>query len=985
MSGDHALQFSWRARFLHTRSMPQVLCPVVIGRDAELRHLEEALTEARGGFGAVAFVVGEAGIGKSRLLREAATRATDRGMTALTGRAVRGGARVPHRPLMEAVQSWTRAHGPPDDAALDPYRSALGWLIPEWKPRVSPAVSPVTMMEAVVRLLGAIAGTDGLLLCLDDLHWADADTLATLEYLADNLVTESVLCLCALRSDEPGHAGRVAEGLVSRRAASRLVLRRLGDSEVNEMINTTLPSVGNQLDQLDQLDLEALRTRAEGVPFLVEEMLSEYATLGRLSLPASFEELVRARMTGLNPSARDVIHAAAAIGRDFDWTVVAAITGLDRTSVLAALRAAIAVQLITSDGGDDARFRFRHALIQEAIAEDLLAPERTELYRRAAGALEKAFPGLSGELCQVTADLYERAGDRTEATRLLLEVARRALTSTALATAEAALWRALELAEGDRWRTMGIHRLLVEVLSLSGKTSGLKEIGDAALGFFRGKSFVGGPLQFSDLHLQIARGLATTAEWTDVDRHLERARRWAKRGEHPQQLARIQAFRAHVLISRGEIQEAEGLATRAGQTAVGFGLHEVVCEALRAESRAALFGGDPSRAAQTLERAKLIADREGLTFERAMIHLALARIDRLTTLEGGDAESARELSERIGAIALEAEIDIEVAARSLELFDLAVAAEASERAVTVCRQHGLGLLPLALVTHARVFALSIERKGMERTLEELSGTSGAEPAAVAAGEARAVFHLLRDERARALAALDAAVEATEEGFAAFPWPFHGMRALVKAVEGASVGDVEPSPVSPGVLSHAGNRGLYAAAEAVRLGREGKAREAGRSVAQARALLRPFVWRESLALRLLAEAGLADGWGEPARWAEESLRFFESAGLDRVAAACRGLLRRAGVRVSRKGGSDSEVPASLAALGVTTREADVLRLVGEGLSNAEIAERLFVSIRTVETHASRLLRKVGLKSRPQLVVFANRVQERVESQTKSTGS
>jgi DNA-binding CsgD family transcriptional regulator len=957
-----------------------VLCPVLVGRAEELRRLEEALTEARAGSGSVVFLVGEAGIGKSRLLRETATRALDLGMAVLPGRAVPGGARTPFRPLIEAVQSWTRAHGLPDDPALKAYRSALGWLIPEWMPRGSPDVPPVLMLEAVVRLLGAIAGTHGLMLSLDDLHWADADTLAIVEYLADNLGSEPVLCLCALRSDEPGHAGRLAEGLISRRAASRLVLRRLSDSEVDEMIHTALPSVD------DQIDLETLRARAEGVPFLVEEMLTAYLTAGTLSLPASFEELVRARMAVMDDDARVVIEAAAAIGRDFDWTMVAATTGLPRTSVLAALRAAIASQLIESDGltEDAPRFRFRHALIQEAILKALLPPERTELYRGAASALEKAFPGLPGELCQVTADLHERAGDRTEATRLLLEIARRALTTTALGTAEEALWRALELTEGDRWRTMGIHRLLVEVLSLSGKTSGFREIGDAALAFYRDKSFVGGPLQFSDLHLQIARGLATRGERAVVDRHLERARRWAERGEHPQQLARIVALRAHVLIDRGEIQEAEALATRAGQTAVGFGLHEVVCEALRAEGRAAFLRGDPGRAVQTLERAKLIADREGLTFERAMIHLALARIDSSTTLQGGNIESARELSERIGAVALGAEVDLEAAARSLELFDLPVAREASNRAVTVCRRYGLGLLPSALVTQARSFALSIDRLGMDRALGELSG-SEPQLAAVAGGEATAVFHLLREERARALIALDAAVDAAGRGPAAFPSSFHGMRALVKAVEGTSVAEADASPASPGVLSHAANRGLFAAAEAVGLGRRGKIREAARRVADARSLLGPFVWRESLALRLLAEAGLAEGWGEPAKWAEESLRFFESAGLERMAAACRGLLRRAGVRVSRKGRGESEVPASLAGLGITTREADVLRLVGEGLSNAQIAERLFVSIRTVETHASRLLRKAGLDSRPQLVAFANRVQERVEGQTKTTGS
>ena len=958
--------------------MPQVLCPVLIGRSDDLGKLEEAISEARAGSGGVVFVVGEAGIGKSRLLRETANRALDLGMTVLSGRAVLGGARTPFRPIIEGVQSWTRTHGVPDDPTLTPYRSALGWLIPEWIPRGSRPVSPVMIIEAVVRLLRAIAGRNGLVLSLDDLHWADADTLAIVEYLADNLGSESVLCLCALRSDEESPASRLADGLVARRAASRLALRRLRDREVDEMIRAALPTIG------EPIDLEAIRARAEGVPFLVEEMLSAYLDSGRPSLPASFHKLVRDRMARVPAEAREVIQTAAAVGRDFDWTVISPITGLDREAVLAALRAAIGVRLIQSDdGSDEARFRFRHALIQEAILDDLLPPERAELYRRAASALEEAYPGLPGELCEVAAEIHERAGDRTNASRLLLEIARRALGTTALGTAESALRRALELADGDRWRRMGVHRLLVRVLSLSGKTTGLNEIGDDALAFFHERSFVGGPLQFSDLHFQIARGLAATADRAAVDRHLDRARRWAERGEHQHQLARIDAFRAHVLLGRGGFEDAAELAARAGEVGLELGLDDVVCEALRAESELAFLRGDPGLAVRTLQRAKTVADRADLTLDRAKVHLALARIDSSTTLGGGDIAKARELSQRIGAVAIGAEVDLEVAGFRLERFELAAAADAADHAASVCRRYGLGLLPWALVTQARILAVSGDKQSVERLVAEASGT-GPEVAAVAAGEARAMAHLLREERAQAVAALDAAIESAKGGPAALVWPFHGMRMLLDVLGGATFADATRSMPSPGVLSHVANRGLLASAEAVHLARHGASGRALQLVAEAEELLGPFVWRRSLALRLLAEAALADGWGEPARWGEESLRFFESAGRERVAAACRGLLRRAGVRVSRRGRGDSTVPRSLATLGITSRELDVLSLIGDGLSNAEIAERLFVSVRTVESHASRLLRKAGLESRSQLVAFVTRMEGHVEGSTRTSG-
>jgi predicted ATPase len=369
--------------------MPQVLCPVLIGRSDEVEQLGELLAEARAGSGRLAFVLGEAGIGKSRLLRETETSARDLGMRVLTGRAVPGGTHIPFRPLAEAVQSWTRVQGVPDDPALKPHRSALGWLIPEWRPKGRVGASPVMMLEAVVRLLRAMAENVGLLLSLDDLHWADADTLSIVEYLADNLGSASVLCLCAVRSDERGPAGLLAERLAARRAASRIALHRLGDGDVDEMILTALPSLA------DAEGLGAVRARAEGVPFLVEEMLSAYLSSGTLALPASYRELVRARMAVLGAESRGVVQAAAAIGRDFDWTVVAAITGLGRDAVLMALRAAIASQLIgSSAAADDARFSFRHALIREAILEDLLPPERTELFLRVAGAWRRCSRGF---------------------------------------------------------------------------------------------------------------------------------------------------------------------------------------------------------------------------------------------------------------------------------------------------------------------------------------------------------------------------------------------------------------------------------------------------------------------------------------------------------------------------------------------------------------------------------------------------------------
>ena len=154
--------------------------------------------------------------------------------------------------------------------------------------------------------------------------------------------------------------------------------------------------------------------------------------------------------------------------------------------------------------------------------------------------------------------------------------------------------------------------------------------------------------------------------------------------------------------------------------------------------------------------------------------------------------------------------------------------------------------------------------------------------------------------------------------------------------------------------------LLGYADAVSAGRQGRTADAEAAFAAADRQMGPLVaWYRQYARRLAAEAALADGWGEPVAWLREAAAYFAARGDDRVAAACRALLRQAGAPVPRPAG-DGDLPGPLRALGVTEREADVLRLVAQGLGNREIAERMFLSPRTVEKHVASLLAKTGLR-------------------------
>jgi DNA-binding CsgD family transcriptional regulator len=173
--------------------------------------------------------------------------------------------------------------------------------------------------------------------------------------------------------------------------------------------------------------------------------------------------------------------------------------------------------------------------------------------------------------------------------------------------------------------------------------------------------------------------------------------------------------------------------------------------------------------------------------------------------------------------------------------------------------------------------------------------------------------------------------------------------------------------------HFVGRAFATYAAAVLAGRRGEASEAVALVETGDRDLDGFAWYRHLGRRHAAEAAIGDGWGAPEVWLADALAYFDGNGDDRLASACRALLRRAGAPVPRRRGDQAEHEA-LRALGVTAREAEVLTLLGEGLANRDIGERLFMSPRTVERHVASLVNKAGVARRAELVAFAARLAD-----------
>ena len=314
--------------------MRQVLCPVLVGRDEEARRLQAALAAAEAGRGSAVLVTGEAGIGKSRLVREITHTARGQGVLVLAGRAVAGGVPAPFRPFAEALAPAGRVGRLPGGGELEPFRPVLGRLVPPWRrPQDVPGDDSLVFLgEAVLQLLRVLCPDAGCLLVLEDLHWADRETLALLEYLADNLSAERVLCVATMRVEEGGEAARLASVLQARGSAAVIPLGRL---DLPAMARMTLACVGAA--DLPGAVQAVVAERAEGLPFLVEEVLAGLIGDGKLTeqdgrwfagdlagagVPVTFAEAVGRRLDGLDADARRVICAAAVLGRRFDWALL---------------------------------------------------------------------------------------------------------------------------------------------------------------------------------------------------------------------------------------------------------------------------------------------------------------------------------------------------------------------------------------------------------------------------------------------------------------------------------------------------------------------------------------------------------------------------------------------------------------------------------------------------------------------------------------
>jgi DNA-binding CsgD family transcriptional regulator/tetratricopeptide (TPR) repeat protein len=963
-------------------AIPRRSCssPLLIGRSAELAALEAALEAASRGQGRLVVVEGDAGIGKSRLVETFTASAATKGARVLVGCCPPLVEDLPYAPVLDILRQLGEpagTHQPGDRGRF--FRQVADLLAGDGTPTV-----------AVV----------------EDLHWADGSTRDLLAFLARTLRDSAVLLVLTVRGDElaPGHplAGVLAE-LDRGRRSERLRLDPLTRAEVEMQVAAILDRrPGPRM-------VEVLFRRAEGNPFLTEELLAVGPESDRL--PATVRDVVLARLARLGPPAQRVLRAAAVIGRSSDHRLLAEVAeaaGVAAGPLDPPVAEAVEHALLVPVGDG---YRFRHELVREAVYASLLPGERARLHARVAASL-RASPGGTAVVAPAeVAHHFDAAGQTPEALAASVRAAVAARDAHAPAEAHAQYERVLRL-----WPRV------TDAATLAG--SGRRELLAAAAAM---ASEAGDNPRARDLVGMALLEVDRTAEPLLAAALLERYGRYAWLACAPEQSrrsyeeavalvsdrppsperAQVLAAMAQSLMLRARPREAVAYAREAIGDARSLGSTAVLAHASNTLGVSLCHLGRTGEGLALLREALAAAMDAGDPAEIGRVHFNLAGV----LIAAGRLEEAlaqaREgawLARELGQTGMYAPgIESSAVQALVRLGRLDEAAALADRALgDVAERLTRGIIEL------HVAALRIRRgelAGAEEILGRLDG-------AFMPDDLQFYLDLVRWR-----AELDCARERWADARAG----------AGRGLDLPGAGNVEAIPLA--LCAIAVRSVVEQTEEARRRGRrsdpEAAAGHAGRFVARAEGLLAeiragggtPTPDQLGYARLARAERSRLDPSPTPAPWAElatdrdgaqdpylaayarwrqaealltgraprsraapplrEARRMAAAMGAEQLASRIDGFAARAGVDLAEPAGeprapTEPTEPDGLAArFGLTGRERQVLELLAQGLSNGEIARELFISPKTASVHVSAILYKLGVTSRIQAAAIARR--------------
>jgi predicted ATPase/DNA-binding NarL/FixJ family response regulator len=991
---------------------------VFVGRAAELRLLDQIVVEACSGEPASVLVRGDAGTGKTRLVTEVAGRVRRRGVRTLAGSCTMvGRASLAFAPFAEALRPVVHElaeRGSGIDDAATPRLARLVAASREPVPAEDPleadpggAYAQLALFEEVLDTVERAASPSGLLLVIEDLHWADVSSRGLFEFLSRNLRDAAVALVGTVRTDEPDDAVFLG-WLAELQRCPRAIQVDLGPLDESDLVDLLAGVLGRPVPP----DLAGrVYRRSGGNAFLAEELVA--AGEEGMRVPATVRNLVLARAGGLTPPGRDVLRLAAVAGSRVRHGLLAAATDLHDDVLLAAVRELAENHLLVADRSV-AGYSFRHALTREAVYEDLLPGERQRLHRAVAQALRdepSLGPSPGWAVAQAIAEHWSAAGELAPA--LAASVAAGDAARDVLAVAEALdqYQRALDLWDqlADPETVAGVtRRVLLESAAEAAQGGGRHDVAirhlDAAIVELERTSPA--PAELGRLYRRRGRYLLWVGRLIEWQEWTGRAAALVPSEPALPEHARVLADHAFALTGTQRYDEAARIATSAVEAArrTGSIQAEVVARCALGLSLA-MTCTDSDAAIEQLDRARAVSLESGNAEDVVVAYnnlsdtlIMLGRLDEATST----AREAIAIGRRLGV--LPGLLAWNVLNRATAQF-LAGGWDECEEAL-----QGLDDPLVGGLTKSWGFALAAL----------LAATRGHEDAAAAAIAAASRLDV-RDTQNEALLLAARARLALTAGDREV-----ARSAALEGLESVAGSETEPDGVAVVVLA---SLGLQIEADRAELGRARRdpgathaAVESTRSVAAlalasrarvAAVAHRPEVTRAQEAMGD-AEIGRAEGRSDADAWrttadlvrlladrygtayaryreAEAVLatRCDRARAVDALIAAqatahqlgaqplvqeIEGLARRARIELADEPPPATSTPPSaapLADLGLTERELEVLRLLAAGRTNPQIGEALYISRKTASHHVSRILTKLGVTTRVEAAGVAHR--------------
>ncbi|MGY1771168.1 ATP-binding protein [Blastococcus sp. SYSU D00813] len=929
-----------------------------VGRDAELAELTARVSAAAAGSGGLVLLSGPAGIGKTRTVEEVLARAA---VPVAWGRCVDDPGAPPLWPWRRVVRALPAVAAAVAGALAEVDRAGGG---------ADPDAARFRLATTATDALLDCASGGGLVVVLEDLHWADESSLRLLRHLAGELPRSRLLVVGTVRDPDGARTGRPLDaalpGLLREPGVRALRLPPLSEADVRAY----LPAGADGPEVV-----RAVHRRSGGVPLYLRAVARSPDPGAGADGQAELRALVRTTLSALPPAALDLLDAAAVLGEELDAARLAAVTGRPAGEVVAALDAAVRGGVLTAVPDAPGRRRFAHAAVRDAVYADLAPSVREELHRRAAEALERlAGDGAADDtLAGLVVGHWLRTAAGPATLRRAAGWARRAAATATrlLAFDEAARYLATALDAGQRAGADRAERaaLLVELATAEFRAGRF----DAALE----RALAASDVAAGDPDLLAAAALTVhdvgAPEFPPaLVRMCERALAAVDGDRSPALRSRLLSQLASVQADAGRMGAAARNAAEALDLARGCGDSEAVLDAVRARMKAS-----PTAlgVAERLDLGRLAIEHAAGTGQ-PLVELwgAKWRID--AGLETGDMDVVRDEVDRVSALAASTRLPLvrwhdrrlrASLAALLGRFDEAVALNEEARVIGATELAGdlsaVGLSDAFVLQHALVTG---QGPAWDDEVLATLDRAGDVPVVLVS---RALVDLMRGRREEAAARYQQLRDrlADPDFVASGGVPLN----LVPLVE--EFGDVAAAEVLHGQMARepyaAGGAGVYCqgsyASLVARLAVvRGRLEEAVRWFEEALAVdtgtgARPATVHDRIGLAgaLLDRGQPADlpRAGTLARSAAGEARRLGMPGPERRAAA---LADRADRAVRR-------------ADPLTAREREIAVLVARAWTNRRIAEELVLSERTVESHVRNVLAKLGAANRTELATLIGR--------------